>query len=195
MCSRSDLYTRRGVNALQKESPDPLSSLGLRAPVGITSGIPISMGHKLTLLQIDDNPDDRFFFKEAIALTGTPFEYREADSMESAVSYFQSHPEGHPRPDLVILDYRLGRHTGLDFLYWLRSLRNETSVTTAIMSGVPGGQNADQFYAAGANYFLTKPVSLERLKTVIRTLHMGLVSKRQPGIVVLLKEYAPRPDA
>ena len=149
------------------------------------------MGQRLTLLQIDDNPDDRFFFKQAISLTSTPFEYYEADSMESAATYFQLHPQ-RPRPDLVILDYRLGLHTGLDFLYWLRVLKKETSILIAILSGVPGGQNAEEFYAAGANYFLSKPVSLERLKTVIRTLYGGIISKRRPGQLALLKEYQPR---
>ena len=154
--------------------------------------LPKSMCQKFTLLQIDDNPDDRLFLKEAIALTSTPFEYHEADSMESAVAYFELHPESGPRPDLVVLDDRLGRYTGLEFLYWLRVLKKETSILTAILSGASGGQMAEKFYAAGADYFLAKPASLERLKTVIRTLHIALISKRYPGRIALLKEYQPR---
>jgi len=148
----------------------------------------------LPLLYIDDSADDRLLVKEAIALTKTPFTYHEADGLESAMLYFQlhgHHGELEQRPAMVLLDYELGRNTtGVDFLYWLRVRKKMTSLPVVMFSGSPGRDHIVECYAAGVDYYLTKPHEMERLKRIVRTLHIGLVS-RPPGPIPLLREYQP----
>jgi hypothetical protein len=50
---------------------------------GMTADILLMMEH------IDDSADDRVLVRKAIALSRTPFEYHEADGMQSAVAYFK----------------------------------------------------------------------------------------------------------
>jgi CheY-like chemotaxis protein len=146
-------------------------------------------------LHIDDSANDRHLVKEAIFLTETPFAFYEADGIESAIPYFQSHGHdgGFPRPALVLLDYDLGDHTGADLLYWLRVMKKITSIPVVMLSGSVGRPHVAECYATGANHFLSKPKNLERLKIIVGTLHLNLVSLHQPGPIQLLQEYRPDP--
>jgi CheY-like chemotaxis protein len=96
-------------------------------------------------------------------------------------------------PDLILLDYYLGNHTGADLLYWLRLMKKIGSIPVVMFSGAAGQPHIAEFYANGANYFLSKPKNLERLKIIVRTLHQSLVSLHQPGPIQLLQEYRPDP--
>lgn len=157
---------------------------------------PKSGDRKLTLLHVDDCAEDRVLVRRAIALSGIPFEYHEADGMESAVAYFQFR-DGKPRrsPSLVLLDYDLGNYTGADFLYWLRFLKKLTSLPVVMFSGSQGDRHVAECYASGANYFISKANNLERLRLIVRVLHLSLVTFRQPGPLLLLKEFQPDPRA
>ena len=149
---------------------------------------------KLTLLHIDDSADDRALVREAITLSETPFEYHEADGYDAALPYFQFHePHGHPRPAMVLLDYQMGGHSGLDFLYWLRLMKKITSIPVVMFSGSPGAGHVGESYAAGANYFISKTGDLAHLTAIVRALHLSVVSPKKPGPILLLQEYQPDP--
>jgi two-component system, chemotaxis family, response regulator Rcp1 len=153
---------------------------------------------KLPLLHIDDSANDRLLVKVAISQTKTPFAFYEAGGLETAMPYFQFHGhDGEPKqplpPALVLLDYDLGDHTGADLLYWLRVTKKITSIPVVMLSGSVGGPYVGECYATGANYFLSKPNDLARLKIIVHTLHLSLVSLHQPGPIELLQEYQPDP--
>lgn len=148
----------------------------------------------LPLLHIDDNVDDRFLVKEAIALTKTRFKLYEADSFEAAMPYFKSRQadlKTHPCPALVLLDYDLGQFTGADFLVWLRSVKKITSIPVVIFSGSVGEPCITECYANGANHFLAKPNELDRLKIIVHSLYLSFGVLNQPGPIALLQEYHP----
>jgi len=149
----------------------------------------------LPLLHVDDNPNERLFVRQAILLTKTPFAYYEADSLESAITQFESHrgsPTQH-RPELVLLDYDLGDHTGADFLYWLRLTKRLNSTPVVMLSGSVGKPHIGECYASGANYFLRKPKTLARLKIIIRALHAGIIAGQRPDPICSLLEFLPDP--
>ena len=152
----------------------------------------------LVLLHIDDSANDRLLVREAIFLSNTPFTFYQANGMESAIPYFQSHqqngePTQFPRPALVLLDYDLGDHTGVDFLYWLRLIKNISSIPVVMLSASAVQSQIAECYATGANHSLSKPNNLERLKLIVHTLHLSLVSLHRPGPIQLLQEYQPDP--
>jgi CheY-like chemotaxis protein len=153
----------------------------------------------LPLLYIDDSVNDRLLVREAIRLTKTPFAFYQADGLEAAMPYFQfpghdSEPKQPPRPALVLLDYDLGNHTGADVLYWLRLMKKISSIPVVMFSGSPGKLHVEKCYAMGANYFISKPNDLDRLKTIVRTLHLSLVSNnKHPSPILHLPEYQPDP--
>jgi CheY-like chemotaxis protein len=151
--------------------------------------------HGLPLLHIDDNEDDRLLIREAISMSGTPFSLHQADSLDSALTYFKSHsidrPNLYPVPALLLLDYDLGGgHTGCDFLRWFRLAKKDTITPVTILSGSSGQRHVAECYAIGANYFLTKPSTLERFKAIATTLYLSLA---QPELPRHLPEYVPNP--
>ena len=154
---------------------------------------------QLPLLHVDDSADDRLLVREAIILSSTPFAFYEANGMESATPYFQSTRQdgelnGHPHPALVLLDYNLGDHTGADFLYWLRLIENTNSTPVVMFSASNEKRIIAECYATGANHFLCKPLGLERIKIIVRTLHLTLVSNDgHSSPILLLQEYQPDP--
>jgi DNA-binding response OmpR family regulator len=154
----------------------------------------LAKGTLSLLLHIDDSIDDRVLVREALVLSRTSFEYHEANGIESAIAFFQFHngKPGRP-PALVLLDYDLGDFTGVDFLYWLRFLKKQTSVPVVMFSGSQGERHVAECYGAGANYFISKVGDLERLKLIVRTLHLSLMTLKQPDLILLLKEYQPDP--
>lgn len=152
----------------------------------------------LVLLCIDDSVRDRLLVREAISISNTPFTFYQANGMESAIPYFQSHqhngePTQFPRPALVLLDYDLGNHTGVDLLYWLRLIKKISSIPVIMLCGSVAQSQIAECYANGANHYLSKPKDLERLKIIVQTLHLSLVSLHRPGPIQLLQEYQPDP--
>ncbi len=144
---------------------------------------------KLPLLHVDDSDDDRRLLQEAISGTKTQFIFFGADGMESAMAYFQDQPHK-PCPALLLLDYDMGTHTGANFVYWLRTIKKQTSTPIAMLSGSVGNPQVQECYALGADYFISKPTELSRLKLIVRALHSSLL-RQQPDPVLGLKEYQP----
>jgi two-component system response regulator len=150
------------------------------------------------LLHVDDSANERRLVRQAISVTKTPFVFYEADGMETATPFFQFHgndsdPQQFPRPDVVLLDYDLGNHTGADLLYWLRTMKKISSIPVVMLSGSVGKPHVAECYEMGANYFLSKSNNLERLKTIVRMLHLSLVTLHRPGPIQSLNEYRPDP--
>jgi CheY-like chemotaxis protein len=98
-----------------------------------------------------------------------------------------------PRPALILLDYDLRGHTGVNFLYWLRLIKKISSIRVVMFSGTARKLNIAECYSTGANRFISKPRVLARLKIIVRTLHLSLVSLHRPGPIQLLEEYRPDP--
>ena len=87
----------------------------------------------------------------------------------------------------------MGGHTGVDFLYWFRETKKVTSIPVVMLSGSSGIRHVTECHAAGANFFISKAEDLERLKQIVRTLHLSFVTLKPPNPILLLKEYQPDP--
>jgi CheY-like chemotaxis protein len=142
----------------------------------------------LALLHVDDNANERLMVRRAITATHTPFTFQEAECIESAIPYF----EGPRMPAIVLLDYDMGRHTGVDFLIWLRVMKQIMSVPVAMFSGSETKQHVAECYSNGANYFINKPNNFDRLKEIVRAVHQSLVGN-QPHAINILPEFHPDP--
>jgi CheY-like chemotaxis protein len=159
-----------------------------------------SENRPLPLLHIDDSANERQLVRKAILISNTPFAFHEAHGIESAIPFFQSHghdlePRQHPRPALVLLDYDMGKHTGADFLIWLRVRKRISSIPVIMFSGSVERDNIAECYQAGANYFLSKPRNFARLNIILRTLHRSLAFPHKHSPILLLDEYIPDPSA
>ncbi|MCL4246628.1 MAG: response regulator [Anaerolineae bacterium] len=66
-------------------------------------------------------------------------------------------------PDVIVLDLMLPDFNGLDFLRYVRKNHPHPRVPIIVVSAASGGFQTNQAIEAGADVFLTKPVSVEDL--------------------------------
>ena len=113
----------------------------------------------------------------------------EAENGLDAIDAYRKH-----LTDVVVMDLRMAGQNGIDAI---RALPNEFSQARVfVFSTYASGEEIFQAVKAGANGFLVKEMSLERLLEAIRTVQSGQpympdeISKRLSGLLV--SQLSPR---
>jgi two-component system chemotaxis response regulator CheY len=124
---------------------------------------------------IDD--DDEMSHAVRLMLELLDFEvktWREARSAAQALL------AGH-RPDLIVLDINMPEVTGMDFLEFL-SMRKELKDLSVIMLSTEASDvKVDEAMKLGASGFVSKPVTIEELETVIAKVLPDSLDNNQGG--------------
>ena len=71
--------------------------------------------------------------------------------------------------DVIFLDWHIGANSGIDLLKKIRSQHGQ-SMKVVMFSGVEGADKAGEAADAGANDFITKPTTPEKVQTALRDL-------------------------
>ena len=105
------------------------------------------------VLVVDDGTLIRLYYRETLEAAG--FEVAEAINGIEALEKILSE-----RFDLVIVDINMPKMDGVSFLRALRSQEGDAGAIPALMiSSEAGEQDAAAARAAGANFYLVKPVA------------------------------------
>lgn len=115
-----------------------------------------TVAHKVLL--IDDEPD----FVEVIRgfLQDRGYEVAVACDGEDGLRQYDA-----ASPDLVLLDLKMPKKDGYEFLKEIRA--NRKWVPVVIMSALSEPKNIFKGYEFEADYYLTKPINLESLSRVV----------------------------
>ena len=111
------------------------------------------------ILVVDDDALHRWGVRNHLAEWG--YGVDEADSRAAALEVFRT-----SGPDLVLLDLRLGRESGLDVLRDLHEF--DPDVAVIMISGQAEFEDAVQGFRLGLVDFFTKPVDFPALRVAIR---------------------------
>lgn len=78
----------------------------------------------------------------------------------------------YPIPDVILLDLKMPRVNGFEFLEWLRTKSPEDHriIPVVVMSSSGLKEDVDRAYRLGANSYLVKPVSWALFQERIKTL-------------------------
>ena len=116
----------------------------------------IDAGGKRVLV-VDDAALVRLFYRDALESAG--FEVDEAlNGLEALEKVLAA------RPDLLVVDVNMPQMDGLTFIEALRRQELPLASTPALITSTEGGpQDFDAARAAGANFYLVKPISGETL--------------------------------
>ena len=127
-----------------------------------TSG-PMLPAHPITVLVVEDDDRDYEFLRHM--LRGTPLVslLRVSDG-EQAVNYFNGEGEYQdrrrfPQPDILILDLKLPKLSGIEVLAWLRKKRKAPN-RISVLSGSDSDLDRRHAYNSGAHDYFLKPLSL-----------------------------------
>lgn len=106
------------------------------------------------------------------------------------------------RPDLVILDYRMGKPDGLEVCRTLKDDPRSEHIPVLILTGQTETESRLAGFDAGANDYLAKPFDarelLARVKALLRLTRQGLdrnPTSSLPGGDAIQREYARRADS
>jgi two-component system, chemotaxis family, chemotaxis protein CheY len=110
------------------------------------------------ILVVDDSSLVRLYYRDALKPAG--FEIDQAINGIEALEKVLAKPF-----DLIIVDINMPRMDGFSFLRVLRAQASDaSSIPVVVISTEAGPQDIEDARAAGANYYLVKPVSETALR-------------------------------
>ncbi len=145
-----------------------------KAP-GPPAGAPGPCALSITVLHVDDDPNDAALLRAAAVKAKSPFLIQNVEDAEQAMAYLNGLGEYADRhryalPALVLLDLKMPRTTGLEVLQWMRAHPQWAQIPVVVLSGSELHDDIQRAYSAGANSYLVKPLGFEALVTMIRNL-------------------------
>jgi two-component system response regulator len=137
------------------------------------------------VLAVDDDPDQGIFLARAFRKAGFPSALRMAGSGADALDCVAGRGAfadrtAHPRPTHLFLDLRLPRLGGLEVLDRIR--REKLDVRAAVLTSSTQPSDVARAYEAGAELYLVKPLTLERLASLIEALRPWFLDGVRPAL-------------
>jgi CheY-like chemotaxis protein len=122
-----------------------------------------------TVLLVEDDPGDVMMINEIWRDIGRPRDVRVVrDGLEALAFLRHDVPYADaPRPDLVLLDLNLPRMDGRQTLATIKASNDLRSIPDVVFTTSSAWEDVYASYQHHANAFVTKPVDLESLVTVI----------------------------
>ena len=129
-----------------------------------------------TILLVEDDENDAMLVQMAFKKNNilNPVQWAK-DGLE-AISYLNG--EGsfadrrlYPFPEVLILDLKMPRMTGLELLAWLRDHTEYRVIPTIILTSSQLDTDIEKAYGLGANTYMIKPASLEDLAKMVKAVH------------------------
>jgi CheY-like chemotaxis protein len=112
------------------------------------------------ILLVEDDDANRKLVR--IVLTGAHYRISEATSVAEALALL-----AHEKPDLLLLDIRLGDGSGLDVVRRVRADPAFDQVPALAITAQAMKDDEGRFLAAGFDAYLSKPIDTRRLPQVV----------------------------
>lgn len=113
-----------------------------------------------TILFVDDDRDSLITYQKAVSLVG-----HEAHLLENGEQTLARVDD--LVPDVIVLDMNLPDMSGLTLLERLRSETSARDIPIVMLTAYSESKFADDVYAAGADAFFSKPLSLNDFLSAI----------------------------
>lgn len=150
--------------------PGELSRAGscIRLRVGARA-----MESRLYILLVDGDHTDLALFGMAADKTDLDIWLQTLTAGQQAIDYLEakggySDSSLHPLPDVVVMDLKMPRVSGFDFLAWRKVSPVFSSIPVVILSGTNDPTETRRAVEMGANKHVVKPTDFEDWKRVVR---------------------------
>ena len=144
---------------------------------------------KITLLIVDDSPEDRECIREYLSINSLEecitYAYLEADKGEDGLALYRA-----ALPDCILLDHCLPDMSGLDFLSHLKAGAAEVPVPVVMFTGSTDRALAEAALRAGAQEYLPKQfLGSELLPRAVRSSRhrFSLIAERRRAEIALTR--------
>lgn len=125
------------------------------------------------VLLVEDNPDHAYFTVRAFHdAHGADVEMLTVRDGAEALDYLHRRGRyaGAPRPDLIVLDLKMPKVTGLELLARIHADDGLRSIPTVVLSSSDRREDVQASYAEGANSYVTKATSMSGLREGVHEL-------------------------
>ena len=149
-----------------------------------------------TILQVEDDPNDVFFFQRAMKKAGVPNPVQVASDGQQAIDYLRgagqfADREQFPLPALVLLDLKLPYVMGMEVLRWIRQ-QPGTPMVVVMLTASGEDEDIASAYRLGANGFLVKPSEADKLDDMVKAIRdFWLIHNALPGESYNVRLSAP----
>ena len=120
------------------------------------------------ILLAEDDENDILLARRAAKRAGIAWPIQAVKDGEEAKKYLRGDGiygdrSKYPFPCMLVTDLKMPRCDGLELLKWIRENPPCRVVPTVILSASPSAEDVRRAYELGANCYLCKPTSFERL--------------------------------
>ncbi|MDX1952410.1 MAG: response regulator [Verrucomicrobiota bacterium] len=128
------------------------------------------------ILHVEDDPNDVLLMQRAFRKISIQVSIQAVNDGDRAVAYLGGSGEfadraKFPLPDLVLLDLKMPRKSGLEVLAWIRSQPYLRRLVVAIFTSSRHEEDINRAYDLGVNSYLVKPVGFDALLEMTRIIH------------------------
>jgi CheY-like chemotaxis protein len=138
-------------------------------------------------LHVEDNPDDVFFVRHAFRKAAPKDRLLAVSDGKEAQDYllgsapFEDRTT-HPLPDLVLMDLKLPRMTGLEVLEWMKTRPGLKDIPVFILSSSSEKSDVDRATSLGADGYFSKPGDAKALTAIVQDLLDFLAGEGKPSV-------------
>jgi CheY-like chemotaxis protein len=141
----------------------------------------------LTILLVDDEPDDLFFIERAFRAAGIKDPIRTVGSGEEALEYLRGTGKFTDRsqfefPSFILTDLKMNHGDGFWVLETVRKNPEWAVIPIAILSGSADEDDIKKAYLLGATSYMTKPQQQGTLEDMLRKFHAYWTTIEVPRI-------------
>jgi CheY-like chemotaxis protein len=134
----------------------------------------MNFGSKI-VLYVEDDPNDVVLLEHALKRAQVDLRMVTLGDGQEAIDYMSGHgifsDRGRfPIPAIILLDLKMPRISGIDFLRWLRERPEFCSVVVIVFSSSELRSDVSAAYRMGANSFVTKPTAPDARNQLIHSL-------------------------
>ena len=133
------------------------------------------MQEQATILVVEDDPNDLFFLKRAFDLVQANCLMRAVGDGAEAIDYLRgvddyADRKQFPIPALILMDLKMPRVNGFEFLAWLRRESGLKLIPVVVLSSSNLPHDVERAYDLGANSFVVKAQDNTSLPETLKTL-------------------------
>ena len=130
-------------------------------------------GASIDILLVEDNPGDGRLTREILIDQKIANRLHVVENGVEAMAFLRAEGKysSAPRPGLVLLDLNLPKKDGREVLMEIKKDPELKSIPVVILTASQAEEDVLKSYGLHANYYITKPVNLEQLIGVLRSIN------------------------
>ncbi|HUS36395.1 MAG TPA: response regulator [Verrucomicrobiae bacterium] len=136
------------------------------------------------LLHVEDDPNDVLLLQRAFRKANAPLTIHSVSDGDKAVAYLSGADEfadrdKYPLPNMVLLDLKMPRKSGLEVLAWIRAEQKLRRLVVIIFTSSKHDEDVNKAYDLGANSYLVKPVGFDMLVDLCKMLQQYWINTNE----------------